>query len=722
MAQQPPPPAAAGGGAANPPQPPLPVPAQTPALFATLFADANRDPTSGNPGTLLRPFVHDLNNAGANTTTAGIRDALAASGSQHLLIAVTIVAGGKARAYVCPFRWEDGLTNNNPALVNKYFALEGELIGSQGHTVEIDRGVFDLLNQQVAVPTVATILAAYAADATAAQLGPYTAADAGTEIVKTRRIVPIPHVLVGPWLAEADGIDAPRFWRVYYPLIVAAGQENDCAALIQFFQIEVTVPPNGAAGDPSLLDTARPSPPPRNPVLLGRVQKILEEHFVQLRRDAATQQTNQIATAVGVLAQQSRRQYEEAKQEKADAKAATVEKMLGLDNLRRLLIMTRMPNEGQLTAQCPFYQKLADVPKAQRLGVLESSIQAAMDAKGHRHLSFPSSAGLLSNTLNLQWHRANEDSLTTGLLGNPFLFGDTDEEHQQSVNLQVYMMEAGGAAMSSADAASLLKLDVKLPGENHSVNNICRMDALCSILLPNNHPFRTYIAKHLSALESYMPKWERMEMSSPLLQPAKGAFHLQYLALRVSRYWQDQSVSVTPITLPDPEELFRELDYRRPWEPTMSSVLRSKLKLDVLSQMRGGTIPGLDLSTDTSTVSDLTTPSLASLARALAGGGGTGSGGSGTSTNPHFNEVLFGDYRRRQVNGKPIPARDLRRKIAAGELPELPKSKYCAHPMCLAYHVKGMCNPTCPRVGDHKEYSAEEYNPLVEWCTQHYPT
>ena len=42
--------------------------------------------------------------------------------------------------------------------------------------------------------------------------------------------------------------------------------------------------------------------------------------------------------------------------------------------------------------------------------------------------------------------------------------------------------------------------------------------------------------------------------------------------------------------------------------------------------------------------------------------------------------------------------------------------------MCLAYHVKGMCNPTCPRVGDHKEYSAEEYNPLVEWCTQHYPT
>lgn len=116
MAQQPPQLAAAGGRAANPPQPLLPVPAQTPALFATLFADADRDPTNRDPGQLLGPFVHDLNNAGANTTTADLRNALAVSGAHRQLIAATIAAGGRARAYVCPFCWEDGLTNNNPAL------------------------------------------------------------------------------------------------------------------------------------------------------------------------------------------------------------------------------------------------------------------------------------------------------------------------------------------------------------------------------------------------------------------------------------------------------------------------------------------------------------------------------------------------------------------------------------------------------------------------------
>ena len=289
MAQAPPPPAGAGGGAANPPPPPLPVPARTPALFATIFADVDRDPTNGDPSRLLGPFHHDLNNVGNNTTTQDLRNALANSGAQRQLIAATIVSRGHARAYVCPFRWQDGLTNHNPALANKYFALEGELVGDQGHTVEFDRGVFDLLNAQVAVPTVASVQAAYAADATATQMGPYTAADAGTEIVKTRRIVPIPHFLVGPWLAEMDGIDGPQFWRVYYPLIIAAGKENECKAIIQFFQVQITVPPNGAVGDPSPVDTTRPSPPSRNPTLLGRVQTLLEYHFVQLRRDAATQ-------------------------------------------------------------------------------------------------------------------------------------------------------------------------------------------------------------------------------------------------------------------------------------------------------------------------------------------------------------------------------------------------------------------------------------------------
>lgn len=75
-----------------------------------------------------------------------LQNALVISDSQWQLIAATIIAGGRARAYVCPFCWEDGLTNNNPALTSKYYAYEGELEGNQRHTVEFDRGGFDLLH------------------------------------------------------------------------------------------------------------------------------------------------------------------------------------------------------------------------------------------------------------------------------------------------------------------------------------------------------------------------------------------------------------------------------------------------------------------------------------------------------------------------------------------------------------------------------------------------
>ncbi len=71
--------------------------------------------------------------------------------------------------------------------------------------------------------------------------------------------------------------------------------------------------------------------------------------------------------------------------------------------------------------------------------------------------------------------------------------------------------------MSSTDAAILLKMATNLPKENKSINNIRRMEALGSILLPGGHPFQVFIKAHLDELESYMPKWEQMKMSHPSL-------------------------------------------------------------------------------------------------------------------------------------------------------------------------------------------------------------
>ena len=102
-------------------------------------------------------------------------------------------------------------------------------------------------------------------------------------------------------------------------------------------------------------------------------------------------------------------------------------------------------------------------------------------------------------------------------------------------------------------------------------------------------------------------------------------------------------------------------------------------------------------------------------------------GGSKDSNLPQENQAyhmpLFLEYKKRKKGGKAIRCRqDVRDLIAKGELPELLISKVDEKPMCLAWHVKGMCNPeACPHAPDHVEYSVEEYQPLGGWCAQNYP-
>ena len=114
----------AGGGAPGV----LPVPAPFSARLASIFADNSKDPTSGNPGALMSPFLYDVNNLGNNTDTTTIKNRLAQSGNQRLFFATTVLAQGKARLYSCVLRWDDDLVASNPDLDGKFFAFEGELV------------------------------------------------------------------------------------------------------------------------------------------------------------------------------------------------------------------------------------------------------------------------------------------------------------------------------------------------------------------------------------------------------------------------------------------------------------------------------------------------------------------------------------------------------------------------------------------------------------------
>ena len=121
------------------------------------------------------------------------------------------------------------------------------------------------------------------------------------------------------------------------------------------------------------------------------------------------------------------------------------------------------------------------------------------------------------------------------------------------------------------------------------------------------------------------------------------------------------------------------------WESNMSLGFLKELKLEALVQVP---VPATNV-TPGATPSE--TPKGSSL---------LGHPEDATNNNPNFLEDLFGTYRRMSK----VRTRDIRRKIAAKELPGLPLSKVDKQPMCLAWHTKGQCNNRCPQAADHVAY------------------
>jgi len=734
----------------------LPVPAPYQAKYTNLFNDANTDPTGGNPAAVLNYFLHDNNNAQNNTDTQQIKDKLASSGAARHLLACIIMTEGVARTYVTPFRWDDGLTNNNPTLAGNYYASEGEVLNNNPYTVKIEANSFHLINNTVAVSTIPNLVAAYTNDAALELTGPHQANDAGTEAKKSRPLIALPHFLVPLFLAQPEGVSPRHFWTVIYPVITGAGREGECGALLEYFQIAATS--NGQPGAPSVLNITRPSPPARNEALIQYQRTLLEHHFPQLSANQVQLQTNQIAGVLGSLVHNQQQQYEEGKREREAAKETTVEKWLGKELFIRLLRLLRVSTEADLVAACPIYLEMAKAPKSQRMRTLQTKIDAEWIARGNMYMKYIVSAAWFGNFVRLEWGRTHETSLTTGFLGNLFAFGEQDEDAQQALNLQAEYAQSGDRAISSDDAEKFLKIVINPPRPGKSIDNLKRLEVVCSVVLPRGHPFREYVEKYTRNFDNFTP-WEGTQTNDPRDMGGKDILHAQYVSLRLSKYWNDQSMSDLNAPLPSPSELMDCIKLQREWEPRLPPSFRHALKFDQFSQVFMQGLGSLSMGHDTATqVSGLTgttgsasattsvlnnilhqlqqqagqhaTSTGAGAGSRSGGGGGNGQGSSaGSNENRHvenaqFNASLFGEYKTRQVNGRVVRSKDVREAVRAGRLPALPASKVPGNDqsMCLAWHTKGQCSQSCPLCADHVPYTTTEYQPLVSWCQANYPS
>ena len=121
-----------------------------------------------------------------------------------------------------------------------------------------------------------------------------------------------------------------------------------------------------------------------------------------------------------------------------------MEKWLGINKLRRLLQMIRLPNEVALKVACPVYEAMVVAPEVFKMGGLQDAIDTEIVSRIKKYTAVVLSNAIYSKFTSLGWVRISDDSILSGFLGNLYFFGEVDSEKQQAINHAMELMREGG--------------------------------------------------------------------------------------------------------------------------------------------------------------------------------------------------------------------------------------------------------------------------------------
>jgi hypothetical protein len=221
-------------------------------------------------------------------------------------------------------------------------------------------------------------------------------------------------------------------------------------------------------------------------------------------------------------------------------------------------------------------------------------------------------------------------------------------------------------------------------------------------------------------MKAYDPGWVTYSTHVPALCGLKGVYHLQWLLLKIMKYFLQLDRNIGNTRCPDPHEIFDLIQEQRQWEPNLTESFTARYNLHAFLGLHmhmpsiqslvpsvGGTLAGLS-------VSGLTLP-MSMGGAAKVGATATGKGVDSRVKNTNFNKPLFGTYKTSALKAKAI-----REKIKAGTILPLPVSKLDGtKPMYLAWHTKEVCNTNCPCLSNHVVYLVDKYTPMIAWCRDH---
>jgi hypothetical protein len=671
--------------------------------YRDFFADAANDPFNGEYTNALIPYAVPAYMAVPPAEVA----ALAIScRSQRVPTAFLLLHNDDKllHIYIQLEKFEPRFGFPASPLDNRLFIGKGELHHNNHQLVEWDAQYFHR-TANICIPFADIIDTAVAANADPNLLvGPYTAEDANTETIRVRNTCYVPPAYVPLFLA---GPLSPRqAWETVRAQIMVDQREESCAPLINFLRCAITI---SQAGQAPVLCTAPPTAPLAPPLLLDRRRLIIEQDFPVLNNNLMHLQQTQIAGQLGLLVNETRATREAEAERKAAEKNKTPDQYLGPAGIIRLQRYCQVA----ITADLPdFWTQISKSPKAQHLSILQWEINRVKLELNEPDLPFVASAGLWEAIRSLQWEMTTNDAVNTGI--NPFLLGDHDITDALNKQAVYEMMHGDGASPSLDEAAALVKAKAGAPKLIFNARQqLKRFEIVNNIILGPRHTF----CAALNVLGNRMIASEHMLHQLHLQHLLLPTLLCKKIAVQSSNWYRNQSCSPAPIPAPHFIQIFTDIEEDRHWLPSTPPAFLRLLGLSYFESPAPAPTPAFVPVPVRPSPAPRGQPPTRPPANPSAPAPAPSPAVQERANNLAFNATLFQSYK-----DSPMQCRILRGKIRNNELPVLPPSKVDGEQMCLAFHTKGTCNPNCGRIADHIEYSAEEYAPLLEWCTTHFPT
>jgi hypothetical protein len=566
------------------------------------------------------------------------------------------------------------------------FATNGEVIGNLVVTVAFPTNPFNVC-PATRIRSLADINQ-YFQDTENALFIPSTpAATAGSEECRARYVMYFPPAFITPELLNTHGTSPRRFWEVVLPLIESLDKLVECAPLVNWMRMSVSL--HRAAVSRNVLPLNVPTlTTPMMDIELHTSRERIINQDLSGRTNQLVGVQESILQLAAVVADNTTKTISLVAEEKAKNPAKVWPQTLP--------VLMRYLEVDTDAALPPMYETLAKAAKQERRVVLQQAFTAQANvATAFCCQPIVVNLNLAKCILEFEFAASDPDILTQGL--QPFILNLGNAEHRAKTleNVQQFdELEGGKLGLTLQDLLALKAADVKhVPVTFMELDTtLASFGDLLVVTLGAQHAL-------LTAYRQFWREWQRsrLQFSSAvdIARTLKPVHILRRIQLELFYWFNSKRQALTPLPV-EFAKIVHELHMATFTPPVLPPALfamtsnpnsGSQGTPSALSMLLPSEPSGSNSMSDLSSITDFFTAFQQQHKQPPTRGSG---------------EAI--------VNQHPDP--DLDGYLAGNKIrvvckPPFPQNS-AKQDMCISYHAKGRCFALCGRSADHKPHSDKE--------------